>query len=60
LVSESFKGQDGKNVKYDQIVLNAVGLFVKEVDKHSQEKGNAFQQDASGAFIDDNINDFPF
>jgi len=43
LIGEVFKGQDGKNVKYDQIVLNNIGLFVREVDKHSVDKGNGYQ-----------------
>ena len=43
LVSESFIDKDGKNVKYDQIIVWKVDLFAREIDKHSQDKGNGYQ-----------------
>ena len=43
LVGESFKDKDGKNVRYDQIVLNKVELFAKDLSKHSVDKGNGYQ-----------------
>lgn len=55
LVSESFKGQDGKTVKYDQIIVNKVELFVEKPSKHQQDKANGYQSQAEEDFISDQI-----
>lgn len=56
LVSESFKGQDGKIVRYDQIIVNKVEWFVEKPSKHQQDKSNGYQpQPEEDGFIDDEI-----
>lgn len=51
LVSEQFKDKEGKTVKYDQVIVNHVGLFEKEVDNHSKAKANAYVEESEDEMI---------